>query len=178
MIREIYDNYHTPHPTNFSSPGNIKRYYGDKYSREEIVDTLQYNDAYTLHREYKEPKRNCFYVRRFLEQIQIDLIDIRSLSGDNDKNNWLFLAIDSFSKYIWVKPMKTKSAEATLASLTELVEVDLARKRIESIFTDRGKEFDNNLVKRYLRRKKIRLDLAMSETKAAIAERANRSLQV
>lgn len=108
----------------------------------------------------------------------MDLIDVRSLSKYNDGCSWLFLAIDSFSKYCWVKPMRTKSAKTTVGAIRRLVEDDLSGKQIESMFMDHGSEFVNILVKNYLQSKNIRMDLALSETKAAIAERMNRTLQV
>lgn len=175
---EIQHNYVTPHPTNFSSPGNLQRFYGDRFKKSEIINTLQNIDSYTLHREYKEPRqRNPYYVRYYLEQIQADLIDVRSLSDKNDGVNWLLLAIDSFSKYLWIKPMKNKSGKDTRAAFIDLVERDLAGKRIESFFTDRGKEFVNRYVRNYLQSKKIRHDLAFSEIKCGVAERANRTIQ-
>ena len=170
MNQEIRDNYLSPHPTSFSSPGNLKRVYGNRFTGNEIENTLQHVDCYTLHKDYREPRqRNPFYVFRCLQQLHIDLIDVRSLAKYNDKINWLLVAIDAFSKYAWVKAMVTKSAASSKAALKHLLEEDLAGKQVESIFADHGTEWTNRVVRAYLASQNIRLDLALSETKAAIA---------
>lgn len=51
MNQEIYNNYVTPrHSIAYSSPGNVKRHYGNRFREKDIADTLQHVDSYTLHR--------------------------------------------------------------------------------------------------------------------------------
>lgn len=104
------------------------------------------------------------------------MIDVRSLSEFNDGVNWLLVAVDAFSKYAWVLKLKRKTAEMAKAALKHLIENEIGEP-VESIFADHGTEWTNRIVRAYLLSQNIRLDLALSETKAAIAERFNRTLQ-
>ena len=106
MINRVQENYLDPeHPTAFSSPGNLKRYYGNRYGTKPILETLQHIDGYTLHREFKKPRlTNPFYFFKKRQQIQMDLIDVSRLKKDNLNVTFLLCAIDSFTKYAWVRP--------------------------------------------------------------------------
>ena len=41
----------------------------------------------------------------------VDLADMQSLSKNNKENKYLLCAIDLFSKYAWVVPLKDKKRE-------------------------------------------------------------------
>jgi hypothetical protein len=45
------------------------------------------------------------------EQLDVDLEDMQSLSKDNDGIKYLLVAIDVFSRYAWVEPLKNKTAK-------------------------------------------------------------------
>jgi len=45
------------------------------------------------------------------EQLDVDLADMQSLSKDNDRIKYLLVAIDVFSRYAWVEPLKNKTAK-------------------------------------------------------------------
>ena len=103
------------------------------------METLQHIDAYTTHREYHKPRvTNPFYVYKKRQQVQMDLIDISRLKDDNDGVTFILVAIDSFTKKAWARPLKTKSAKDSLAAIKSIVENMGAAAKPETIFFDRG----------------------------------------
>lgn len=176
MIRSIYKNYLNPsHPTAFSGIGNVKRFY-KTYNTSAISKTLANVDSYTLHREYKRPQMtNPFFVYSPRDQVQMDLIDISGLSKQNDGVTFIMVLIDCFTKKAWIRLLKSKSANSSLAAIKDLV--DEIHPPIRTILFDRGTEFKNKKVQAYLKQKNIKIIHPFSEKKAAIAERFNRSLQ-
>lgn len=177
MQQEIYDNYESAkHPTAFSGINNLKTFYQRRYGVRPILNTLQHIDAYTHHREYHKPRHtNPFYIYRKREQVQMDLIDVSKLKRENGGVTFILLAIDTFTKYAWARPLKTKSAVTTLAALKSIVE-EMGQKP-EMIFFDRGTEFTNEKVATYLQQQQIKKMHPSSEKKAAIVERCNRTIQ-
>lgn len=177
MNETIYRNYLNPaHPTAFSSPGNIKRFYRNAYGKNIIDRTLANVDSYTLHREYKKPSiTNPFFVYSAREQVQMDLIDVRQLAKYNDDVTFLMVLIDCFTKKAWIKLLKNKSADSSLSALKELIEE--IKPQVRTILFDAGTEFKNKKVHAYLKEKGIKIIHPFSETKAAIAERFNRTIQ-
>ncbi|HEY6437537.1 MAG TPA: transposase family protein [Ignavibacteriaceae bacterium] len=177
MIREVRDNYiQAGHPTAFSAPGNIKRHYGNVYGVRPINETLQGIDSYTIRREFHKPRTsNCFYIYHKRQQIQMDLIEMIKLKQFNLKEHndgivYLLTCIDSFTKFVWIRGMKNKTAKTSLAAIKSIINA-MGDEKPESIFFDRGGEFRNNLVKQYLNTEGITLVHPNSEKKAAIVER-------
>lgn len=177
MIQDVYDNYVTPdHPTAFSAPKNLKNYYDRRYGTSPILETLRHIDAYTHHKEFHRPQlSNPFYVYRKRQQLQIDLFDVSGLKQNNRGVTFILLAIDSFTKYVWARQLKTKSAAHVQPALQSIVTA--MGDKPESIFCDRGKEFVNRVVRDYLHEQQIKLEHPSSEKKAAIIERCNRTVQ-
>lgn len=163
-----------PHPSAFGGITSIARRYN--ISADKAAKILSEIDAYTLHREYKKPrKRNPYYVYTLRQQAQVDLIDIRGLAEHNNGISYLLVLIDCFSRKLWVYPLRNKSGNAVAAALDYIFgEMQSLPK---SIFCDRGTELKNDHVKALLRRNNVTLMHPNSEIKAGIVERANRSLQ-
>ena len=55
--------------------------------------------------------RNFYITSAIDEQFWLDLVDLSSISKQNDGNNFLLTAIDVFSRYAWVVPIKRKTGE-------------------------------------------------------------------
>jgi hypothetical protein len=165
MNQEIYDNYTTPgHPTAFSSPGNLKRHYENRYGTKPILDTLQHIDTYTTHREFKKPRvSNPFYMYEKRQQVQIDLIDVARIKKYNKGVTFILTAIDNFTKMAWARQLTNKSAAQTLPAIRSILEA--MGEKPKSIFCDSGKEFKNTLVHTYLRHMGVQIIHAKSEKK-------------
>lgn len=176
MDDEIIRNYRDPsHPTAFSAPGAIAKYYNISTQRARKI--LESIDSYVLHREYKRPRKfNPYYIYRPRDLIQADLIEIRTISAENDGINYLLLIIDVFTRKIWVYPLRDKRATTMKNAFENWLQS--LRKKPKVISVDGGTEFWNNMVKDLFRRHNVELQLSVGTSKAAYAERANKTLQI
>lgn len=177
--REIRDNYHTPgHPTAFAGVSKTASFYDGAVSEGVVRKALEASDAYTLHREYKQPRYyNPYYVYKQREQVQADLIDVRELARYNDGVTYLLLLIDLFSRRVWTLPMRSKTAVSTRDALQSWL-TSLGSRKCEVFATDSGLEFKNILVRRLLRAHGVEQQFKSGTSKASYAERANKSMQV
>jgi hypothetical protein len=100
------------------------------------------------------------------EQLDVDLEDIQSLSKDNDGIKYLLVAIDVFSRYAWVEPLKNKTAKEVEGGLMIILNQAKPRK----IRTDGGSEFNNRWLKSLLENKHFYHHVTMNETKANYVE--------
>ena len=176
--QEIYDNYIDPsHPTAYSAPGAVDRFYKGKYHEDDILRTLRQIDSYTIHKESKRPNpRNPYYVFSRREQLQIDLIDMRKYAESNNGVKYLLSTIDSFTKKAFVEPLQNKTAQSTISGMEEIFD-----KMIEkpfSLFADHGSEFINNRIRTFFQQNNVKQYHAFSDQKAGIVERFNKTIQV
>lgn len=174
---QIKQNFKKPgHPTAFSAPGNIARTYN--ISQENARKYLEEIDSYVTHREYKRPSQfNPYFIHNRRKLVQSDLIDIMELSRFNNGIKYLLLIIEVFSRKIWVYPLKNKSGPFVRDALIQWLN-SIRRPYPEAFATDAGREFLNREVRDLLNSNNIRQENAVGTCKAAIAERANKSLQV
>lgn len=201
MEKEISRNRSTPGHATFNRGINfIYSYYKGKGGYEDLtVDKvrriLRGNRAYTLHRPYKRPKLfNPTFCHRPRELIQMDLVEIghwieqrdgkrwqRNLSRTNKGVRYLSVAIDAFTRYMCVVPLKNKEAKTVLEAvkvtraLFEASRPDLTKWK--RVYFDAGKEYTSNLMVNYLRKERIKFSYSFSERKASIVERVLSTLQ-
>lgn len=106
-LESVY--YDTANPAGFSSVDKLKNVVSGKHSHNEVIQWLQAQEAYTLHKSVRKHfKRKKYIVSNIDDLWQADLNDMRSLSKYNDGINYLLIVIDVFSKYAWIKLVKTK----------------------------------------------------------------------
>lgn len=105
----------------------------------------------------------------------MDLIDISQLKQYNDNVTFLLAVIDCYSKKAWIEPMENKSAKTSLRVITKVIN-NMHPKPISVLF-DRGTEFKNAQVRKFLEESQIKIIHPSSETKAPHVERFNRSIQ-
>ena len=176
LKKRILEAYETPgHPVAFSAPKKVSDFFG--ISEEQAKDILQENDSYTLHREYKKPRTyNPIYVHRRREQVQGDLIDIKSFKNANRGIQYLSLFIDIFTKRIWLYPLKNKTGIESAQAIKRWL--DSLQRTPETLKTDSGSEYVNRHVQNILRDYNVRWEAAIGTSKAAVAERANKTIQI
>ena len=168
--------YTTPgHPTAFSAPARVASHFG--ISKTRAKEILEGNEGYTLHREYKQPAvYNPYYVHKRREQVQADLIDVSKIARANDGVRFLLLLIDIFTKRVWVVPLRTKAAAEMKRAMS--VWLNSLRTKPDQLATDRGLEFTNRGVQGLLRAHNVMWISAQGTMKAAVAERANKTVQI
>jgi hypothetical protein len=98
-------------PVAFSGARNlIKKFAASGIDKNKVEHWLSKQDTYTHHKQIvRKFRRNFYYASRDKELFQCDLCDMRSLSKANDGYAYLLTCIDVFSKFAYVRPIKSKS---------------------------------------------------------------------
>ena len=165
-------------PKRVGSYGGIRSLWSNlptKRSLSEVKNWLRNQDAYTLHRGIRQrfPRRTT-EVASEGQQLQADLLDIRSHSEFNDGNNFILTCVDVFSRKAWAVPIRSKSA----AKVAEALQQVLKDEKYMYLQTDKGKEFYNETVRHLLQSKGIKHFSSENETiKASIVERFNKTVR-
>lgn len=147
-------------------------------TRKSVAKFLSGVPAYTLHkqRRYKF-KRNKYIIKKIDDLWQADLADLSSLAAPNDHVRYLLVVIDSFSKFMWVKPLKRKTASSVHDAIVSLL-ADAYPRKPDNFMVDKGGEFRNNALRDYMKQENINFYSTKNpDTKAAIAERSIRTLK-
>jgi len=147
-----------------------------KEDREIAQEFFEQSDAYQKNR----PVVTKFRTRRIevsgpKVQVQADLADMTLYARENDGVKYLLCAIDCFSRYAWVYPLKTKRAD----EIAPVIEKLLKEVPFKHFQTDNGTEFYNATVKKVFEKYDVNFFSTVgSNTKAAIAERFIRTLKL
>ena len=135
---------------------------------------LQSQDAYTLHfPSRKKFPREKVVVGGMNQQFQADLIDVQNIKDENDGNKYILAVICVFSKYVFLVPIKDKSAQCIVAAFQRVFEERLPL----TLQTDAGTEFTNKTFQAFLRKSRVRHFVTRSELKASIVERFIRTFK-
>lgn len=106
---------------------------------------------------------------------QADLVEMIPYAAQNGNYKYLLTVIDTFSKYAWAKPLKTKKGKDVTAAMQEIF--DTSERSPKHLQVDQGTEFYNSNLERLLQERNINLYSTYSGTKASIIERFNRTLK-
>ena len=89
----------------------------------------------------------------------IDLKDLSSLSEYNEGYRYLLFSLDLGSRFLYVKPLKSKTAREVTDAVREIfTEMKKAGRRLpRSIFLDQGREFNNTVFRKFLKSKNVHL---------------------
>lgn len=139
-----------------------------------------YLTTYTKFRVAKRPRvYNPYFVRSPREVIQSDLIFMdrpASMVRHNRGHKYILIVQDIFTRKVWARPLKDKSARSVQAPLREIF-VEMAPFHREARFvTDRGTEYLNADVRALLDSFGLTITHP-SDGHASHVERANLSLQ-
>ena len=99
---------------------------------------------------------------------------MQSLSKYNKGIKYLLCAIDLFSKYAWVVPLKDKRGISIVNAFQKIISEG---RKPNKIWVDQGGEFYNNLFKRFLKINNIEMYSTHNEGKSVVAERFIRTLK-
>ena len=145
-------------------------------TKKEVKDWAQSELAYTLHC----PSRKTFRLGKILSYTidylwETDLVDMMKLSLENYGINYLLTVIDTFSKYTWVQPLKSKSGSEILKVFSTILEEN--HHKPQKLRSDQGIEFMNAPFQQYLEKQNIHFYTAKNEPKSAIIECYNHTLK-
>ena len=163
-------------PIAFASPALIYHYYGKQIPLTLIEEWLKGTDSYTLHKQPKFPRpRNPTFAYRKRYQFQIDLIDLGNLAEQNDSNRYLLTAIDIFTRFTFVEPLKNKMAKTFMEGFESIMK--RAKQFPRRILADKGAEIKNKLFQAYCKNNNILLLHSNNFVHAPFVERFNRTLK-
>ena len=81
---------------------------------------------------------------------------------------YLLCAIELFSKYTWVVPLKGKREITFVNAFRKIISKE---RKPNKIWVDQGGEFYNNLFKRFLKTNNIQIYSTYKQGKSVVAER-------
>ena len=105
----------------------------------------------------------------------VDLADMESLSKKNKGIKYLLCAIDLFSKYAFVVPLKDKKGISTVNAFNKIIKQSI--RKPNKIWVDQGSEFYNRIFKKWLSDNDIIMYSTFNEGKSVVAERFIRTLK-
>ena len=104
----------------------------------------------------------------------VDLADMQLLSKYNKGTKYLLCAIDLFSKYAWLVPLKDKRGISIVDAFQKIISKG---RKPNKIWIDQSGEFYNNLFKRFLKINNMLMYSTYNEGKSVVAERFIRILK-
>lgn len=130
--------------------------------------------------EIHKSARKKFVRRRFIQKgyndtWQIDLVEMIPFSKMNKGYKYLLTGIDTFSKYAFAYPVKTKTSKEICSVMKKNFE--LYKTHPKNIQSDQGKEFFNKDFNILMKKHKINHYHTFTVLKASICERFNRTLK-
>ena len=103
-----------------------------------------------------------------------DLADMQSLNKYNKGTKHLLCAIDLFSKYAWVIPLKDKKGTSIVNTFQKIISKE---RKLSKIWVDQGSESYNQSFKDFLKINNIEKYSTFNEEKSVVAERFIRTLK-
>ena len=147
----------------------------NKSNESGIVNEPNYQLANELHKPIIKKVLERKVYSSFRDNIcGADLADMQSLSKYNKGNKYLLCAIDLFSKYAWVVPIKDKKGVSIVNGFQKIIS---KRRKRNKIWVDQGSEFDNNYFKDFLKINNIEMQSSYNERKSVVAGRFIRTLK-
>lgn len=177
-LQNIY--FEPSHPASFAGPEKlyrvVKREGKFKLGRKRIKQWLQDQDQYSLYRDVKRKfTRRRIVVSGVDSQWGVDLASVQNISKFNDDILYLLVAIDVFSKFLFVEPLTGRTARNVVKGFDRI----LAKGRIPRIvYSDKGSEFNNALFKNFLMKRHIKYFTTQNEDiKVSPVERVIRTFR-
>ena len=105
----------------------------------------------------------------------VDLADMQSLSRKTKDIKYLLCAIDLYSKYAFVIPLKDKKGISIVNAFNKIIKQ--SNRKPNQIWVDQGGEFYNNVFEKWLLDNDINMYSTYNEGKSVVAERFIRTLK-
>ena len=105
----------------------------------------------------------------------VDLADMQSLSRKNKAIKYILCAIDLFSKYAFVVPLKDKKGISIVNAFNKIIKQ--SNRKPNKIWVDQGGEFYDNVFKKWLSDNDIIMYSTYNEGKSVVAGRFTRTLK-
>ena len=166
-------------PISYAGPEKIYRYLKKegKYrvGIHAIRIFLQNIDAYSLQRSIRYKFKTRKVISQGIDALwDVDLADVSNISKENDGIRYLFVAIDVFTRNLWVVPLKNKLHGTIIDGFKKIFSSGRKPKEVRS---DPGSEWKNKWVKAFLDREQVSHYVTHNVTHANYSERVIRTLK-
>lgn len=153
---------------------NIKKKIIGRYR---ILKWFNSQDSYSLQKTPRRTfKRSKVLVGGLDHQWDCDLMQLNrnSISWDNDGINYVLVAIDVLSKYVWLQPLKKKTGKEVTQAFKNIFAQGRVPQRIRS---DKGQEFNSKLTKTLFKEFGIHHFFTQNELHASVLERCIQTIR-
>lgn len=143
-----------------------------------ITDFLRKNYVSSVHKRITKKRfpRREIIVRNPYSIFQADLLEFtEKFRHHNNGYKYILVVIDSFSRKLWVKPIKNKNASSTADAFSVIFKT--LPKYPHTIQVDKGKEFWNKDVEHVFKKHGIMAFSTNSIIKASMAERVIQTIK-
>ena len=154
----------------------VYKFFDKKSKGSGIINESNYQLANELHKPIIKTLRKRKVYSSFRDNIWgVGLADMQSLSKYNKGVKYLLCAIDLFSKYAWVIPIKDKKGTSIVNAFKKIISE--GQRKPNKIWVDQGSEFYNQSFKDFLKTNNIEMYSTYNEGQSVVAERFIRSLK-
>ena len=141
-LSSIYFN--PEHPASFAGPSKLyhelKKDGRFNVGLSKIKKWVQNQDVYSLHRPLRRKfVRNRVVVSSIDEEWDVDLMDMSNIAKQNKGVKFLLLAIDIFSRYVFIQPLKSKAMSEVVKAFNTILQEGRKPKLLQS---DEGGSLD------------------------------------
>ena len=143
-----------------------------------LKNTARYSSIFAdeLHKPIIRKFDNRKVYSQFKDNIWgVDLADMQSLSRKNKGIKYLLCAIDLYSKYVFVIPLKDKKGISIVNAFNKIIKQ--SNRKPNKIWVDQGGEFYNNVFEKWLSDNDINMYSTYNEGKSVVAEIFIRTLK-
>ena len=141
-----------------------------------IEKFLEGQDTYTLNKEVRRKfETNAIPTIAKNKVWEADLADLAKFMKHNDNYRYLLGCFDSFSRKLYVRPLKSKKGTEIVKALKEIFQEAGTIPR--TIRSDRGSEFTNSVVTEFLKEEGVGHSFTSNLSQAAFIERCWKSLK-
>ena len=173
MVYTIFDKKSTAEPT--AKPRALAR---TDSGFKKLKNTAR--NSSILADERRQPIIRKFNKRKVYSQFKdniwgVNLADMQSLSRKNKTIKYPFCAIDLYSKYAFVIPLKDKKGISIVNAFNKIIKQ--SNRKPNKIWVHQGGEFYNNVFEKWLSDNDINMYSTYNEGKSVVAERFIRTLR-
>ena len=168
MVYKFFDKKSTAGPSSLERMGSA------------IAKNTTKPSSFILADELHKPVIKKFEKRKVYSQFKdniwgVDLADMQSLNRKNKGIKYLLCAIDLYSKYAFVIPLKDKKGISIVNGFNKIIKQ--FNENPNKIWVDQGGEFYNNAFKKWLSDNDLIMYSMYNEGKSVVAERFIRTLK-
>jgi transposase InsO family protein len=145
--------------------------------RKDVEAWLKRQEVSQVHAPRKEVKHYYPIKSNYPDHIwQADLLDVSAQAHNNHGVNFLLVAIDIFTRYVWVRQLRNKESKTVVAAFKDILS---GERKPEILMSDNGSEFISRPWRKLLSDHEIKSSFAEvgDHHRMGLVERINKSIR-